>query len=267
MTVNGFFNILTRVDSTNNYAMAMIHAGMAEHGMAWFAREQTAGRGQRGREWLSEPGQNIMLSVALTPSLLKNHDPFRLSMIVATTCQAFFATRAGEETLIKWPNDLYWRDRKAGGILIENSYAGTNWQWAVVGIGININQVVFAPDTKNPVSLRQITGNIFDAEALARELQTLLLAQFSLLAAAGSPDLPDLYNNLLYGRHRQVRLKKGSQVFETTILGVSAAGKLLTRDTLPREFTVGEVEWLGWGTTGSPTEHSPPSGDRGQRPD
>lgn len=242
--VNGFFNILTSVDSTNNYAMGMVHAGMASHGMAWFAHEQTAGKGQRGRQWLAEPGQNIALSVVLEPLHLKTAEQFALSMLVGLVCHEFFASMAGDETSVKWPNDLYWRDRKAGGVLIENSYHGRVWKYAVVGIGININQVNFAARAKNPLSLKQITGKTFDTIELARQLQALLVQKFDGLTKKGLVGLETDYNNHLYKRNQPVKLKKGTQVFETTIKSVNTQGQLITEDVVERRFEFGEVEFL-----------------------
>jgi BirA family transcriptional regulator, biotin operon repressor / biotin---[acetyl-CoA-carboxylase] ligase len=242
--VNRFFNILTKVDSTNNYAMAMVHAGMAFHGMAWFAHEQTTGRGQRGRDWLSEPGQNIVLSVVLEPLQLKTREQFALSMLAGLVCYEFFAAMAGDETSIKWPNDLYWRDRKAGGVLIENSYHGSIWKYAVVGIGININQVNFTAAAKNPVSLRQITGKSVDVVELARQLHNMLLQRFEQLAKTGDASLETAYNSYLYKRNKLVKLKKGSQVFETTIKRVNMQGQLITEDVMERRFDFGEVEFV-----------------------
>src|SRR3954470_11214345 len=86
MTISRFFKILDKVDSTNNYAMAQVHAGLAKHGMACFAREQAAGKGQRGRQWDSEPGKNIALSLVLQPDLLKISQGFYLSATVALAC-------------------------------------------------------------------------------------------------------------------------------------------------------------------------------------
>ncbi len=86
----------------------------------------------------------------------------------------FFGANAGDETLIKLPNDIYWRDRKAGGILIENSLRGTDWTWSVIGIGFNINQTSFSPDAPNPVSLRQITGRQWEIARLQTELSKAL---------------------------------------------------------------------------------------------
>jgi BirA family transcriptional regulator, biotin operon repressor / biotin---[acetyl-CoA-carboxylase] ligase len=244
MTVNGFFNILTRVDSTNNYAMGMVHARLAEHGMSWFAMEQTQGRGQRGKEWQSEPGQNLILSTVLRPDLLENQPLFSLSMFVAVTAHRFFTGLAGEDTRIKWPNDLYWRDRKAGGILIENVIQGAKWQWAVVGIGININQVVFNPQPRKPVSLLQITGKTYDPVALAKALRDQLLDDWAALDSNKLMYLSTQYCEKLYGLGGEVRLKKGSQLFSTRVTGVSPEGYLQTHDAINRHFSVGEVEWL-----------------------
>ena len=173
MVEDGFFNILDTVDSTNNYAMAKVHAGMARHGMVWFTREQTAGKGQRGKSWKSDKGKNIAMSLVLEPGRLQINDQFHLSAAVAISCFEFFAAFAGEETKIKWPNDLFWRDRKAGGILIENVLQGKIWKWAVVGIGLNINQTKFDKSILNPVSLKQITGKTFDIIELGKSLHGL----------------------------------------------------------------------------------------------
>lgn len=242
MPANGLFNILARVDSTNNYAMAMVHAGMAEHGMAWFTPHQTAGRGRRGRAWQGQAGQNIALSVALRPPATALANPFALSMMAALACHRFFAPLAGDATRLKWPNDLYWRDRKAGGLLIENSYHGSNWQWAVVGMGININQTDFGEMGTRAVSLRQITGQGFDIAALGQQLHGLLLQTVAEYDTLGPAPLCSHYNALLYRLGQSIRLKKGSQVFDTTLTGVSPQGLLLTSDTLERSFAFDEVE-------------------------
>ena len=156
------FVILDVVHSTNNYAMENVHARMAKHGKAYFSTNQIAGKGQRGKVWEAEKGQNIALSIVLEPSMLSIVQQFRLSTVVSLACFNFLSKYAGEETSIKWPNDIYWRDRKAGGVLIENILQGKDWKYSVVGIGININQTIFDPALPNPVSLKQITGKTFD---------------------------------------------------------------------------------------------------------
>lgn len=237
-----FFTILDTVDSTNNYAMARAHEGLAKHGMAWFTHEQTAGKGQRGKTWAMEKGKNIAMSVVLEPGRLKMTGQFHLSALVALSCFEFFAGYAGNETTIKWPNDLFWRDRKAGGILIENRLSGKNWAWAVVGIGININQVVFDEALTNPVSLKQITGKTWDVVELAKALHALLMK--NLAAEKPMDDIMKAYNTHLYRINTTAILKKGEEQFETFIKEVSPDGKLVTIDARERSFDFGEVQWV-----------------------
>ena len=171
---------LPSIDSTNIYAMEQIKAGKAISGSCYNTPFQTHGKGQHGRVWESEKGQNLLCSYVLELKSLnpsKNwgpEDQKGLSAAVAIGAKAFFGAHAGDETLIKLPNDIYWRDRKAGGILIENSLRGTEWTWAVIGIGFNINQTSFSPDARNPVSLRQITGRQWEIARLQTELSKAL---------------------------------------------------------------------------------------------
>ncbi|MEN9512283.1 MAG: hypothetical protein RJB16_43 [Bacteroidota bacterium] len=171
---------LPSIDSTNIYAMEQIKAGKAISGSCYNTPFQTHGKGQHGRVWESEKGQNLLCSYVLELKSLnpaKNwgpEDQKGLSAAVAIGAKAFFGVNAGDETLIKLPNDIYWRDRKAGGILIENSLRGSEWTWAVIGIGFNINQTSFSPDAPNPVSLRQITGRQWEIARLQTELSKAL---------------------------------------------------------------------------------------------
>ncbi len=171
---------LLSVDSTNIYAMEQIKSGKAISGSCYTTPFQTHGKGQHGRVWESEKGQNLLCSYVLELKSLntsKNWGPDDqkgLSAAVAIGAKAFFEAHAGDETLIKLPNDIYWRDRKAGGILIENSLRGSEWTWAVIGIGFNINQTSFSTDAPNPVSLRQITGRQWEITRLQTELSEAL---------------------------------------------------------------------------------------------
>jgi len=239
---NPFIELPT-VDSTNNYAMALIQKNLAYHGAVVFAHQQTAGRGQRGKTWSTSPGENLILSIILQANQLDQADLFLLSAGVATACYDFFKNYAGCETSIKWPNDIYWRDRKAGGILIENVFRDHSWRYAVVGIGLNINQTSFEESLPNPVSLKQITGENYHPVQLAKELCTYLEYSYQQLFFKDHKIL-DHYKSSLYKLHQRVKIKKENIVFKTTIQGVTSAGKLITRDTMNREFDFGEVEWL-----------------------
>ena len=247
---------LQSIDSTNKYAMGLVHGNHlpdgqneAQHGTAIFSHEQTAGKGQRGKNWVSEKDSNIALSILLNPYPLRIQDQFQLSVCVAVSAYEFFLKYTGDETTIKWPNDLYWCDRKAGGILIENVISSGqsaigNWQWAIVGIGININQTVFPADIHNPVSLKQITGKNFQPVELAKELCSVIEKNYQLLINGKFASLFNNYQNHLYKKDEKVKLKKDNRVFETIIKGVSETGQLITQHSIEERFEFGEVEWV-----------------------
>jgi len=299
---------LQSVDSTNNYARELIRAtslpdrqasptgrrGLAQHGMAIFAHEQVAGKGQRGRNWNSEKGKNIALSLLIDPFPLTPEQQFQLSACTAVAVHAFFSKYAADKTTIKWPNDLYWQDRKAGGILIESGLSAeasakakvgsresavdssqstvrspqstvdssqstvdslqssgherqhdsARWEWAIIGIGININQVVFPESLPNPVSLKQITGRDHDPLVLAKELCAEFHHYFTELTTKGFDTIFNHYNKYLYKRNEKVRLKKENRIFEVLIKGVTPSGKLITQHAIGEEFSFAEVEWI-----------------------
>ena len=235
---------LHSVDSTNNYAMGLVHAAMSQHGTAVFAREHTSGRGQRNREWKSEAGSNIILSIILDlAGLLSSSQMFLLSKMTAVAAADFFNKYAAEGATIKWPNDIYWNDRKAGGILIENVFHGKEWKQAVIGIGININQTGFGELDKKAVSLKQITGKNHNPAELAKELHFLVMEYFELLLKNPS-NLISRYKNLLYKREEIIKLKKGNLVFEGVVKDVTDFGDLVIAHPLEERFGVGEVEWV-----------------------
>ncbi|MEO7522946.1 MAG: biotin--[acetyl-CoA-carboxylase] ligase [Ferruginibacter sp.] len=239
-----FFRILDRVDSTNNYAMAELHAGTAKHGMAWFAKDQVSGKGQRGKQWMSPPGENIIMSVVLEPPSFFSARSFLFNAVISNICYAFLNHFIKNDLKIKWPNDIYINDRKAGGILIENIYQGITWKWTVVGIGINLNQMEFPAALKNPISLKQVTDENYDAIELAKELHDMIIDTISNIAHSSLPEIIKTYNTNLYQANKKVKLRKQNVVFETTIKGVNEQGQLLTADKIPRQFEFGEVEWL-----------------------
>jgi BirA family biotin operon repressor/biotin-[acetyl-CoA-carboxylase] ligase len=182
------------------------------------------------------------MSLVLEPARLQITNPFHLSALVALGCYTFFSGYAGNETRIKWPNDLFWRDRKAGGILIENKLQGKDWKWAVVGIGININQTRFDKMPVKPVSLKQITGKTFNTIDLAKELYDLLMENVTTLK--NMDDVIARYNEHLYQVNKPVTLKKDGVKFDTVIKEVSSQGRLVTVDAIEHEFDFGEVEWV-----------------------
>ena len=225
--------------------MEQVNTGTVTSGTAWFALEQTAGKGQRGKQWLSPPGENIMLTIALQPGMLPLSRQFMLSVTVALAAWDFFSKHAGDESGIKWSNDIYWRDRKAGGILIENVLRGNTWQYAIVGIGLNINQTTFPEHLPNPVSLRQITGRTWDAVELAKELCTCLHNRMQTLHPSNYDSLLNAYKSNLFRINQPALYRMDGEYFEGTIKDVLPDGRLcLEKEGILLELNFGEVEFV-----------------------
>ena len=238
------FIILSSVDSTNNHAMELIREGKAATGTAIFSLEQTSGKGQRGRNWISEPGQNIIISVILGFEGQAIRQQFLVSAVAALSCHDLLSKYAGDETCIKWPNDLFWRDRKTGGILIENLIQNGQLTKSVIGIGININQTNFDALDKKAVSLKQITGKTFDPILLAQELCEFLEKRFEKMKEDSIHDIMDEYNKRLFMKDANATFKKNQIVFEAKVLGVDSNGELEIEHGLREKFLYGEIDWV-----------------------
>lgn len=237
--------ILQEVDSTNNYAMTCINENDVISGQAWLALHQTSGKGQRGKQWQSKPGENIMMSIAFRPSGLLIADQFILSSSIALGSYDFVKNYAGSATRIKWSNDIYINDRKAGGILIENVIRGNKWMFAVAGIGINLNQESFSPDLPNPVSLCQITGRKHDLLKMAEELYSCIMDRLFLMRPKDYEQLLKEYNLRLYRRGEKQQFVSKREKFEATIKRVEKDGKLvLEKDGKLTSVNFGEVSFI-----------------------
>lgn len=242
MPIGEPFIILSSVDSTNKYAMQDVHDQLSTHGRAYFAMEQTQGRGQRGRQWQSGVGENLLLSTVWHIQQPFPAHPFLFSMAMALGCYRFFNKYAGEETSIKWPNDLYWRDRKAGGLLIENVLQGSIWKAAVVGTGININQTRFDQGLTYPVSLKQITGKTFDPIVLAKEL-CAELEKTGQLWKEDPESIVNAYNAALYKKDQSHLFHSEQGSFEGIVKEVNADGQLILLCPDEQAFDHGSLRW------------------------
>jgi BirA family transcriptional regulator, biotin operon repressor / biotin---[acetyl-CoA-carboxylase] ligase len=238
------FNLISlhRVDSTNNYATGLVHAGMAQHGLVVAAEDQTSGKGQRNRSWKSAPGENITMSVIIQPAL-ELYNAFLLSKTIAAAVHKFFTSHTDDKVKIKWPNDIYWNDRKAGGILIENIISGGKWKWAICGIGLNINQKSFNDLSTKPVSLIQITGKSFELSTLQIALCDEIEKMYQTLRT--DPDkIETYYQQQLFLLNEEARFRKGNRVFSAFVRSVNTKGELVVQHGFEEKFAVGEVEWI-----------------------
>ena len=224
--------------------MNQVREGKASHGKVFFALEQTQGKGQRNKNWLSNPGENLLMSVVIDCKKYALSQQFTLSMATSLACYTLLKKYAGDEMSIKWPNDLYWRDRKAGGILIENIIIGNNCETAVLGIGINVNQTRFPEMHRNPVSLKQISGKEHDPIEMAKELCIELEKMTSFISKEKSGELLSLYNNSLYKKDQIVRFNKNNLSIEARVKGVNMDGNLMLEGDSNPTISWGEMDWI-----------------------
>jgi BirA family transcriptional regulator, biotin operon repressor / biotin---[acetyl-CoA-carboxylase] ligase len=218
---------LDSVDSTNNYAMARIRDSVAGDGMLIVAGYQTSGKGQRDKTWESPAGLNLMMSLIVEPRGLPLARQFLFS--AAVTLGMLETVKAFEKNnwSVKWPNDIYWNDRKAAGLLIESVIKGENWSHAVVGIGMNINQESFPDSVPNAVSLKQVTGLNYNPVTIAKDLVPAIKKFIDVLRK--TPDqILELFNDCLFKKNEVIGLKKGKEIIVTRLKGVDARGYLIT---------------------------------------
>ena len=159
---------VSQTASTNTYLSRL--AATLPGGTVIYTPSQTAGRGQKGNSWESEDGKNLTFSLLLKRPPVKARDQFYLSEAAALAVVEALAAEAGDGFTVKWPNDVYWQDKKACGMLLENSLDGTDIATCVVGIGINVNQERFVSDAPNPVSLINITRHEHDLMSLLKRV-------------------------------------------------------------------------------------------------
>lgn len=129
--------------STNTIASEHLVKRKTPEGSVFYTFNQTAGRGQYGNTWQSEPMQNIAVSIVLNPSFLSPKEQFHLNKSVALAIYDTLSHYILRGVSIKWANDIFINDKKACGVLIQNAISGLSIQSSIIGIGINVNQKAF----------------------------------------------------------------------------------------------------------------------------
>ena len=211
--------------STNTLLKELIAKG--EEPTFIYAGYQTAGRGQTGNSWESEEGKNLLCSILLPPN--KNLHFLNIGVGVA------LLRMIGEGFTIKWPNDIYWGDKKVAGILVENAIIGNEIKYSIAGIGLNVNQTEFVSDAPNPISLKQITGKEYDIDQL---MQDLLEAVHTVL---NEPEelIWSTYKQHLYRREGYWPYEDQSGRLEARIEDVLPTGEIVLRDKNGQEHQYG----------------------------
>ena len=233
---------IEQTGSTNSYLKERLHT--MEPLTFVFAKEQTAGRGQRGNSWEAEPGKNLTFSLNIKPEISPK-EQFAISEAAALGIVTMLQDH-GIHAMVKWPNDIYAGDKKICGILIENSVMGTEISRSVIGVGLNVNQTVFLSDAPNPVSMKMITGKGYDLKSLAREIASTMAGKLELLRQRHS--LHKEYMARLWrgdGRSYPFKDNVTGETFEGKIKAVELSGHLLLDDgQKTRQYAFKEVTFL-----------------------
>ncbi len=215
-------------------------------GTVIMADHQFAGRGQQQSTWISPAGKNLTFSLLLRPAFLAIHEQFKLNMVICNALKAALSTFIRKNIAFKWPNDLYFDDRKLGGILIENILAGNKYKAAIIGIGINVNQLEFSPVLQEKaISVAQILQEDVNLIQLLAEICSQIESGYMKLKSGSYTDLQPQYLNGLYKYNELARYRQGDQIFEARITGITPDGLLvMNRQGMQVAYNLKEIEFI-----------------------
>lgn len=236
---------LDNIDSTNNYANLLIQTKRQLHGVAIFAKYQTAGKGQKGNFWESKYGENLTFSLILEPEELVIPKQFLISQAISLGICDYLQNETDHNVKIKWPNDIYVENNKICGILIETKWMGEYIKNAIAGIGININQEHFESDAPNPISLFNITDKKYMLEEVERNLLDSLEKRWEQMEQ-DPEQINNDYHDMLYLKDLWANFQDSEETFSGMIIGVNEIGQLhiQKKDTSDHFYNFKEVKLL-----------------------
>lgn len=231
---------LLRLDETTSTNLWLKQHDYKNDVVVW-TDYQTAGRGCGSNKWESERAQNLLFSMLYHPTNLPANQQFRISQAVSLAIVDVLNHEGLHDITIKWPNDIYWKDRKLAGILIENRLQGSLLLSSIIGIGLNVNQEHFVSDAPNPISLWQITGKTFNREHLLRQLVNAMEIRLSSVG-----NLMEEYQQALYRQTGIHPYRDCQGDFMAAIENIDPDGRLVLRDADGQRRTYGfkEVEFI-----------------------
>ena len=234
------------VDSTNEEAKRAV--GYAPDRSVFVANQQTAGKGRRGRTWISPKGEDLFFSLLLRPDI----PPESASMLtlVAAMAAAEVAKRYSRESCqIKWPNDIVLHNRKICGILTEMGAEMGEISYVIIGVGFNLNRMEFEEDIVSmATSIRKETGERITRAAFLADFLAEFMKRFEIFLREGDlrPFVKEYDSHLInVGKEVKIVSRQGTRI--RTALGINEKGELRIQDELGREETVftGEVSVRG----------------------
>ncbi len=236
-----YFKTLT---STNSVAADLLRKKELPEGTVIYTDFQRAGKGHPGKKWESEEGKNLLFSIILYPSSVDPMEQFILTMTISMGLCDFIEKYCGESK-IKWPNDVYVKDDKIAGILIENTIIDDRIENSVAGIGLNINQEKFPFKIPNPISLKLLTGKEYDTGKCLKELLSDLDMRYKQLLYGDRKRLQSEYTNSLYKLNEYEVYKAEEGDFTGRIIDVTLSGllRIEAKNGKIREFSFREIDF------------------------
>ena len=236
---------LKETDSTNNHLRRLLDKEQLPEGSLVVTDFQAAGKGQVGNSWESEAGMNLMFSLLLYPDFIPANRQFLISQIASLSVKETLDAYT-DFIQVKWPNDIYWKDRKICGMLIENDLSGQLLYCSIIGIGLNLNQSLFRSNAPNPISLTQITGKKYDREEVLNRFLRIFFQYYCLLLQEKEEEVRTAYMQALYHGEGYHRYRDGQGQFEARIQAIEPTGHLILqlRDGEQRRYAFKEVTTL-----------------------
>lgn len=231
--------------STNVSLAEICSKGYTENLTSVYSSFQTDGRGQRGNKWESEDGKNLLFSFVIFPNGLPAREHFILLQITAL---ALFDTLSEytDGISIKWPNDIYWMDRKICGTLIENDLSGMNIERSISGTGVNLNQKIFRSGAPNPISLSLITGQEYDIETVLHKIMNSASIYHRMFDNGESDIIRKKYFEAIYRKDGFYMYKDDNGTFDAIIEDIEKDGRLVLKDRegRVRKYLFKEVSYI-----------------------
>ncbi len=238
------FIYIEKTNSTNDYLKKLSKVEELQNGTVVFTDFQSNGKGQMGNSWQSEKGKNLLFSIYIEPKEIEVLESFIISKIVAISIKKVLDKYA-ENISIKWTNDIYWKNKKMGGILIENSVQKNKITSSVVGIGLNINQKTFDDNLPNPISLFNVTQKKVDKKNLLEQIIDEIIANFQ---SYNKDEIDKKYFESLFLKDKKTEFLdvKKQQKFWAVIKNVENSGQLIleTAEKEIRKYFFKEVEFI-----------------------
>ena len=229
--------------STNDTALGELRKGKVGEGSIVITHHQTKGKGQRGNTWEAKAGENLTFSLVLRPKFLDLSEQFLLNMAISNAIRNCVQEYL-PDLKVKWPNDLVLPAQgKIGGILIENLVGSSGWEYAVVGIGLNINQQEF--HTAQATSFSLATGNHYPLEELFKLLIGYIEQSYIALKKGKYAEIISEYLRHLYLYEEWAQFTVGEEALTGKIVGLTASGNLLLElpNGLRRPFGIKEIKF------------------------